>query len=157
MRRLLPLLGMLWLAVACSSAPSTFSLKSAAVDPSYWCPGGAKDAAYDLHGTIQVHNGTSQAVTISSITAEMKLTAVKGNWLEKVGDRYQAENVKFEPDSVGAGAGATLKITIPSACTSAAYGATVSSSGTYQVTMRVTTSTGSYSISAANLHEILTA
>lgn len=157
MRRFLLTLGMLWLAVACSPATSTFSLTSASVDPSYWCPGGAKDAPYDVHVTIQVHNGTSQAVTISSVTAEMKLTAVKGSWLEKVGDRYRAENVTFEPGNVGAGASATLRITIPSACTSAAYGSSVSSSGTYQVTMRVTTSSGSYSISAANSHEILTA
>ncbi len=87
----------------------------------------------------------------------MKLTAVKGNWLEKVGDRYQADNVKFEPTSIGAGASATLKVTIPSACTSSVYGSTLSSSGQYQVTMHVITTSGAYSISAANVHEILTA
>lgn len=157
MRRAFLLLGLAWVAVCCSSAQPSFALTSASVDPTYSCPGGAKDAAYDLHGTIQAHNGTSKVVTISSVTAEMKLTAVKGNWLEKVGDRYQADNVKFEPASIGAGATATLKVTIPSACTSGVYGSSPSSSGTYQVTMHVTTTSGAYSISAANVHEILAA
>jgi hypothetical protein len=157
MRRVVVWLGVMWLAVSCSSAPPSFSLTGVTVDPTYWCPGGAKDAPYDLHATINTHNGTAKAVTISSITAEMKLTAVKGNWLEKVGDRYEAENVKFEPTSVGAGASTILKLTIPSACTSGAYGSSVSSSGRYEVTLHVTTSSGTYTISAANLHEILTA
>ena len=150
-------MGVLWLAASCASAPPTFSLTGATVDPTYWCPGGVKDAPYDLHATIHTHNGTAKAVTISSITAEMKLTAVKGNWLEKVGDRYEAENVKFEPTTVGAGARTALKLTIPSTCTSGAYGSSVSSSGRYDVTMHVNTSTGAFTISAANSHEILTA
>lgn len=158
MRPVLLLLGLAWLGVSCcSSTQPAFSLTAASVDPTYWCPGGAKDAAYDVHGTVEAHNGLSNAVTISSVTAEMKLTAVKGTWLEKVGDRYQADNVRFEPSSVGAGATATLKVTIPSACTSGVYGSSLSSSGRYQVTMHVTTTSGTYSISAANPHEILTA
>ena len=157
MRRVLLLLGTLWVAVACSSTPTTFTLTGASVDPTYWCPGGAKDTAYDLHAMVQAHNGTAKTVTIGSVTAEMKLTAVKGNWLERVGDRYEAENVKFEPTTIGAGASTTLKLIIPSACTSGAYGSTVSSSGQYQVTMHISTSSGAYSISATNPHEILTA
>lgn len=156
-RRVLVWLGVLWLAAVCSSAPATFSLTGASVDPTYRCPGGANNSAYDLHATVNARNGTSKAVTISSVTAEMRLTAVRGSWLERVGDRYEAENVKFEPSSVGAGETATLKVTIPSACTSGAYGSTVSNWGQYQVTMHITTSSGAYSISATNLHEILTA
>ena len=155
MRLVLLLPALAWLCVSCSSAQPAFSLTAASVDPTYACPAGAKDAAYDLHATIHVHNGLSKAVTISSVTAEMKLTAVKGNWLEKVGDRYQADNVKFEPTSVGAGATGTLNVTIPSACTGGVSGSSVSSSGQYQVTMHVTTTSGTYSISAANVHEIL--
>lgn len=147
----------MWLAAACSSGSPTFALTRASVDPTHWCPGGAKNAPYDLHATIDARNGTSSAVTIESITAEMRLTAVKGNWLEKVGDRYDAGSVKFEPSNVGAGSSASVKVTIQSACTSGAYGSTTSSFGEYEVTMHVTTSSGMYSISAGNKHEILAA
>src|SRR2546428_10142539 len=78
----------------------------------------------------------------------MTLPGVKGTWLEKVGDRYEAEGVKFEPSSVGAGSSATIKVTIPSACTSGNYGSSLSSSGEYRVAMRVTTSAGVHAISA---------
>ena len=145
------------LAVACSSSPTTFALTGASVDPQYWCPGGAKNAPYDLHATIDARNGTSSLVTLTSISAEMTLTAVKGSWLEKVGDRYDAENVSFAPSSVAAGSSATIKVTIPSACTSGSYGSSLSSSGEYKLTLRVTTSTGVHAISAGNQHQILAA
>jgi len=158
MRRLLAMAATAaWLAAACSSSPTTFALTSASVDAQYWCPGGANNAPYDLHATIAVHNGTSSTVNIKSIAAEMTLTAVKGGWLEKVGDRYNAEAVKFEPSSVAAGSSATIKVTIPSACTSGSPGSSPSSSGEYRVTMRVTTSTGVHAISASNQHQILAA
>jgi hypothetical protein len=158
MRRFLAMLAVaVSLVAACSSSPTTFSLTGASVDPQYWCPGGAKNAQYDVHATIDAHNGTSSVVTIQSVAAEMTLTAVKGTWLEKVGDRYEAEGVKFEPASVGAGSSATIKVTIPSACTSGSYGSSLSSSGGYRVTMRVTTSAGVHAISAGNQHQILAA
>ncbi len=151
------MVGLLCLA-ACSfsSSPSstTFTLTGASVDPTYQCPGGANNAPYDLHATIDVRNGTARAVTISDVKAEMKLIAVKAEWPEKVGDRYDAGSVKFEPSDVPAGAGAKLRVTIPSACTSGAYGANPSRWGRYQVTMHLVTSSGAFSISAANPHEI---
>src|SRR5690348_9987209 len=101
------------LVVACSSTqPSTFAVTSASVDPTYWCPGGANNARYDLHATVDVRNGTASAVTIQSISAEMKLVAVRGAWLEKVGDVYDAGDATFSPKSVAAGAGSTLNLTI---------------------------------------------
>ena len=45
-----------WL-VACSSTPATFALIGASVDPTYKCPGGANNAAYDLHATIDARIG----------------------------------------------------------------------------------------------------
>jgi hypothetical protein len=143
---------------ACSSgAPSTFALTRAAVDPTYWCPGGASDAHYDVHATITVHNGTGKRVTIESINAVMKLASVQGNWLERVGDQYDAGSVTFAPATVGPGSSATLKVTIPSTCTSGTYAGEGSSSGDYQVTIHLVTSAGAFSITAANKHEILTA
>ena len=145
----------LFMLAACSSGSPTFSLSSASVDPTYFCPGGANNAPYDLHATIAAHNGTTGAVTIQSVTAQMTLASVSGDWLEKVGDRYDAQSVTFSPDQVAAGASATLKVTIRSACTSGKYGTGVSSTGQYDVKMSVKTSSGSYVITAGNRHEIV--
>jgi hypothetical protein len=143
---------------ACSSGgPSTFAVTGASVDPTYWCPGGANDAHYDVHGTITVHNGTGKPVTIESVNAVMTLASVHGNWLERVGDQYDAGSVTFAPATVGPGSSATLKVTIPSTCTSGKYAGEGTSSGDYQVLMHLVTSAGAFSITAANKHEILTA
>src|SRR5437879_12798808 len=103
-----------------------------------------------MHATIRAHNGTSGVVTIKSITAEMTLASVTGSWLEKVGDHYDAGGVKFDPSSVTAGSSATVRVTIPSSCTSGSYGSSQSSSGTYRVTLPVTTSPGAYTAPASH-------
>jgi len=139
---------------ACSSAPATFSLAGATVDPAYWCPGGSNNAPYTVHGTIQARNGTANEVTIDSATAEMVLTSVSGSWLERVGDRYLAEGVVVSPSTVAPRSSATLAVTIPSACTSAVYGASRSSSGAYEVKVHLVTTAGAFSIVASNMHEI---
>lgn len=157
MSRLLGLLAVLACIAACSSGSPTFSLDSASVDQTYFCPGGASNAPYDLHATVQAHNGTGKTVTIDSITAQMTLAAVTGDWLEKLGDRYDAGDAKFEPATIAPGATTPLKITIASACTSGPYGTGVSSSADYNVTIRVTTSAGTFSITSANQHEIVAA
>jgi hypothetical protein len=144
------------LVAACStSKPATFTLNSASVDTTYYCPGGANNAAYDLHATVNVHNGTSKAVTIDAATAQMTVASIKGSWLEKVGERYSADGVKFAPDAVAAGEDSSVKLTIPSACTSGKYGTGTSSSADYSVTVHLTTSAGTFTITAANQHEIV--
>jgi hypothetical protein len=148
------LLGVLLLTGACASSPGTFSLASATVDPTYWCPGGANDAPYSVHATVQARNDSAKDVTIDSATAEMVLTSVSGNWLERVGDHYDAGSVEVSPNTVAARASAALNITIPSACTSARYGSSTSSSGDYAVTVHLVTSAGPFSITARNEHEI---
>jgi hypothetical protein len=157
-RTLLLAAAALCLCAACSTGqPSTFALTAATTDATYWCPGGASNKPYDLHATVAVRNGTTAAVTITSVTASLTLQAVKGSWLEKVGEAFDAGSAAFNPSTVGAGSGATLKVTIASACTSATYGSRDSSYGDYRVTMHVTTSKGAYSISASNLHRIIAA
>jgi hypothetical protein len=145
-------------AAACSSGqPSTFAVESASVDPTYWCPGGANNTRYDVHATVDVRNGTSKSVTIESATAQMKLISVKGDWLEKIGESYDASSVTYSPGSVGAGSSTALKMTIPSACTSGQYGSSPSSYGDYEVTMHIVTSDGTFSVTAQNHHQILAA
>jgi hypothetical protein len=143
--------------VACSSSSTSyFTVTSASVDPSYTCPVGVTNAPYDLHGTIAAHNGTSSAVAIFNVNATLTLAAVHGGWLQKVGDKYQAGDVNFAPASVGAGANATLMVTIPSACTGRAANATVSSAD-YRVSYSMTTSAGTFKFDSNDRHRILTA
>lgn len=146
------------LPAACSSGqPQTFSVTGASVDPTYFCPGGAHNARYDLHATVDVRNGTSKAVTIASIGAAMTLVAVQGAWLEKVGDRYDAGDAVFTPHSVAAGSTGRIDVTITSSCTSNNYESGGSSRGDYSVAMTLVTSAGSFSVTAQNHHVIVAA
>lgn len=156
MRRLLVAAIALIAIAACStSRPAAFTLETASVDPTYYCPGGANNAAYDLHATVRAYNGTSKTVTIDAATAQMTVVSIKGSWLEKVGERYSADGVKFTPATVTAGGDASLTLTIPSACTSGKYGTGTSSSADYEVTVHLTTSAGTFAITAANRHQIV--
>jgi hypothetical protein len=140
----------------CSSGSSpTFSVNNATVDQSYTCPAGANNARYDVHGTIDAHNSTSKAVTISGIDATMTLAAIKGGWLEKIGDRYDAGNGTFTPDSVGAGASTTINLTFSSACTGRVASGPVAS-GDYKVTFTLSTSAGRFKIDSKDRHQIIT-
>jgi hypothetical protein len=141
---------------ACSSGSSTFSVNNASVDSSYRCPVGANNVYYDLRGTIDAHNGTTNTVTISKVAATMTLASVKGPWLEKVGDKYDAASVGFTPTSVGASSDTTLAVTVPSACTGRAAGSPAAS-GDYAVTFTITTSAGTFKVDSTNKHHIATA
>lgn len=145
------------LLAACSQPAPTFSVAGATVDATHWCPGGATNAAYDLHARVDTRNDTSTAVTIESASAKMVLAAASGPWLEQVGETYDAGAVKVTPATVGPHSRATLDVTIPSACTSGQYGSGLSSSGQYRVTVHLETSAGAFSVTASNRHEILAA
>jgi hypothetical protein len=146
------------LSSGCSiGSPSTFSLTSASVDSSYTCPTGVDNAAYELHATIDLRNGTSNRVTIKSVAASMTLSAVKGSWLERLGDKYEASGITFTPAAVSAGSSASLKVTIPSACTNGEAPAAGTSYGDYSVALVVTASSGTYTIQSKNHHRIVAA
>lgn len=136
-------------------SPSTFTLNSASVDATYTCPAGTDKGPYDLHATIDVRNGTSSGVTITSVGAVMTLAAIKGGWLDPIGDKYKAEGVTFSPATVGAGSPASLKVTIPSACTNGKKVSDGSNYGEYSVALTVTTSSGTYTIDSKNRHRIV--
>jgi hypothetical protein len=138
-------------------SPSTFSLTSASVDSSYTCPTGVDNAAYELHATIDLRNGTSNRVTIKSVAASMTLSAVKGSWLERVGDKYEASAIRFTPAAVSAGSSDSLKVTIPSACTNGEAPGAGTSYGDYSVALVVTASSGTYTIQSKNHHRIVAA
>jgi hypothetical protein len=145
------------MAASCGFGPSTLALSNAAVDPTYQCPNGASNSAYDVHATVHVDNGTSNTVSITSVAAVMTLVATKGTWLEPLGNRYTASNVTFTPASVGGGASTTLHVTIPSACTNGKTPKGGSSYGEYSVALTVTTSAGTYAVASGNRHRIVPA
>jgi hypothetical protein len=141
---------------SCSGGtPATFTLKSASVDSSYTCPAGSTDAPYTLHGTIGLHNGTSSSIAIKSVNAVMTLSAVKGQWLEKVGGRYEQDGVASSPTTLGAGSSASMQVTIPSSCTMGKTPISEVTYGEYSVEFTVTTSSGTYKIESSNRHRIV--
>jgi hypothetical protein len=146
------------LAAACSiGAPPTFDVTGASVDSAYTCPFGSNDARYDLHGTVDVRNGTSSTVTITSVGAVMTVASVHGSWLERPGSTYEAGTVNFTPTTVSAGGSTSLHLTIPSSCTNGKAPGTGTSYGEYSVALTITASTGTYKVVAGNHHRIIPA
>jgi hypothetical protein len=139
----------------CSSSPTTFSLDNEMVDATFACPSGSNNTQYLLNASLDAHNPTSKAVTIESMTAQLKLEAIRGPWLQKIGDLYDAGTATFTPETVPAGAYASIKVTIASACTSDKSIIAPLSYGEYAVTLRVTTSSGSFTVTSKNRHRIV--
>ena len=139
----------------CSSASPTFSLDNEKVDATFACPSGSNNTQYLLKASVDAHNPTSKAVTIESMTAQLKLQATKGPWLQKIGDTYDAGTTTFTPETVRAGANASIKVTIASACTSDKSIIAPLSYGEYSVTLHVATSSGSFTVLSKNTHRIV--
>ena len=139
----------------CSSGTPKFTLDGETVDATFACPVGSDNAPYPLHASLEAHNPTPAAVTIQSVTATLKLQATKGAWLEKIGSTYDAGSATFTPASVPAGANATIKVTITSACTSDKSIIAPLSYGEYVVDLHVTTSSGSFTVTSKNRHRIV--
>lgn len=152
------MLALAGLVAACSvGTPTTFGVVGASVDSAYTCPFGANNAPYDLHGIVDVRNGTSSTVTIKSVAAVMTLTAVHGTWLERAGSKYDAGMVTFTPTTVTAGRSTSLTLTIPSFCTNGKAPGNGTSYGEYSVALTITASTGTYRIVSTNHHRIIPA
>jgi hypothetical protein len=138
----------------CGGGPSAgFTLSNAIVQPNFICPAGAT-TPYGFQATVAGHNSTSGPVTIRSVSAAMTVAAVNGGWLQKVGYRYDASNLQFSPDHVAAGAGASLTVTIPSACTNQKTGGQLSYAE-YSVALTFVTSAGTFKIVSRNRHRII--
>jgi hypothetical protein len=156
--KLTPLALIIGIVTGCGfGSPSTFTLDSASVDQSYVCPTAAIDLSYLIHATIDARNGTSSTVHIRSVAAVMTLAAVKGGWLEHVGETFDATGVTFSPSSVSAGSTASVKVTIPSTCTNGKTPSSGASYGDYSVTLTVATSSGTHTIVSQNRHRIVAA
>jgi hypothetical protein len=146
----------LLLVTGCGGGSSAeFTLTSATVDANHACLSGSSNALYDVHATIDSHNGKSSAVSISSVSAVMTLAAVQGGWLQPVGYTYDPGTVAFAPDRVGAGSNVALLVTIPSACTNHVAAGGPVSYGDYRIALAVTTSAGTFKIESRNRHRII--
>lgn len=156
MKRLLCALAILVLACGCGGS-SDFTLSNARADLDHACASAVKNAPYDLHVTVEMHNGRSTSVSIASVSAVMTLSAVHGGWLQEVGYQYEAQNVAFSPDTVGAGSTSTLRVTVPSACTNQSPNGGPVSYADYSVALTVVTSAGTFKIGSQNKHRIIAA
>lgn len=138
-------------------APETFTLTNASADSIYSCPRGSRNAYYDLHVSVDSHNGTASPVAIKSVTAVLTLAAVHGDWLQQVGSKYNTGQVSYKPLNVGAGADTKLNLIIPSACTNGSSAGTSASYAEYSIALTVTTSAGTSRVDTKNRHRITAA
>jgi hypothetical protein len=154
--RLLGLVGLILLANGCGFGPGAdFTLSNLTVESNHACQAGASNAPYDLHATVNSHNGRSSAVSIKTVAAVMTLAGVHGGWLQKVGYRYDAGNVAFAPGRLGAGSDTKLNVTVPSACTNPSMSGGPQNYGDYSLALTVTTSAGTFKLESRNRHRIL--
>jgi hypothetical protein len=154
MRRLLCALAIVALACSCGGS-SDFTLSNANADLNHACASAVNNAPYDLHVTVEMHNGRSSSVSITGVSAVMTLSAVHGGWLQAVGYQYEAQNLAFTPASVSSGASSTLKVTVPSACTNRSPNGGPVSYADYSVALTVITSAGTFKIASQNKHRII--
>lgn len=137
---------------ACGS--SGFTVGGLTVDGAFTCAPGSANAPYSIHATVPVDNSTSGKVQVKSVAAVLVVAAVHGQWLQKVGTKYDAGDVQFSPASVGAGAKSTLTATIPSACTNAQHTGTHDDYADYSVQLTIVTSAGTFHVTSQNRHRI---
>src|SRR5260370_30580342 len=110
-----------------------------------------------MRASIDVGDGTQSRVTVRCVAVVKTLAAVKGGWVEHVGDKYAAAGVSVSPETVSAGSSASLNLSIPSTCTNGKIPSSGSSYGEYSVAFTVVTSSGTHTISSQNRHRIVAA
>ena len=134
---------------------SGFTVGGLTVDGPYTCAPGSANTAYSVHATAPLDNSTSNKVQVKSVAAVMVVAAVHGKWQQAVGAKYDAGDVQFSPESVGAGSKATLTATISSACTNAAHKGTNDNYADYSVQLTIVTSAGTFHVTSQNKHRII--
>jgi hypothetical protein len=156
MRGRLRLIAIAVLVCSCGGS-GDFGLDSAAADLDHACPSAVSNAPYDVHVTVEMHNGRSSSVSIKGVAATMTLAAIHGSWLQPIGYRYEAQNLAYAPDHVNAGSHSTLKVTVPSSCTNRSPNGGPVSYADYSVALTITTSAGIFRIESKNKHRLIAA
>ena len=119
-------------------------MTNAHMPASFSCPAGSENYKYDLDGTVDADNQSNSAVTIKSMSSSSTVTAKHGNWKGAVGDKSGADNLKFSPGSVPAGARTTIKFISPWNCSNSVSG--VSTYADFAVVLSVVTSAGTFKL-----------
>jgi hypothetical protein len=149
---------MVVVAAACTQGEQgSFGLTGGGADAAYTCPPGSANAPYAVHASVTAHNPTSGSVAIRSVTAELTLVAVQGNWIQRLGDTYQAGHVPYSPTSAPPGTDTSISVTIPSACTNGKVATSARSYADYSVILLVSTSAGNFTVATRNHHRIYAA
>jgi hypothetical protein len=129
-----------------------FALSNAHVDSTYKCPSSVTNHPYDIHGTVDADDSTSNAVTIKSISVLWKLVSVHGDWnIGAVGDHGTDNVSSFSPKSVSSGSTATIRVVFGFSCTSS--GPTHETYGDFTISFSVVTTAGTYKLDA-NKHRL---
>jgi hypothetical protein len=147
------------LAIAAMGACGPFCLSgkvtvaNARVDPTYSCPNPSNKFSYDVHGTMDVNNSTSNTLTIKSMSEVDTLVAVHGSWtIGSLGEKFGGPIDIFSPKSIKPGDKATIKFTIKFDCTNS--GPSTSTYGDFDFKFTVVTSAGTFTLSGANQHRL---
>jgi len=129
-----------------------FSVSNAHVDSNYNCPYPSENRPYDVHATIDASNTLSNTVTIKSIAENDELVNTVGAWEGPKTAKGSGAIKDYSPKSVGSGSNATIKFSVPFQCTNTGPSATTYGEFTFKFTL--TTSAGTYTISAGDRHRL---
>ena len=123
------------------------NLSNAHISPAaFTCPSGADNYGYDVKGTFDADNQSSNNITIKSMRTDATVTKLNGSWGLSVGDKSGAENVTFSPKSIGSGSKATIKFTTPWDCTNTSGAAQANTYADFALVLTVVTTAGTYKI-----------
>jgi hypothetical protein len=129
------------------------SVTNARVDPSHNCPEPASNNPYDIHGTIDADNSTSNPVTIKSLSETNLTTAIHGNWTGALNEKGGGPITDFSPKTIGSGSSTTIKFSMPFECSDTGH-PPVSTWGEFTFHFTVVTSAGTYQLDGANKHRL---
>ena len=123
------------------------NLSNAHINPtSFTCPSGANNYPYDVKGTVDADNQSSNNITIKSLATSATVTRLNGSWGISVGTKSGAENVTFSPTSIGSGSKTTIKFTTPWTCTNTNSANQANTFADFALVLTVVTSAGTYRI-----------
>ena len=129
-----------------------FSLSNARVDSEYKCPYPSTDAPYEVHGSIDADNSTTNAVTIKSMSEADELVNTAGEWNGPKTAKAGGPITNFSPTTIASGATSTVKFSVGFTCTNS--GPSVTTYGEFAFKFTAVTSAGTYKIDAGNRHRL---
>lgn len=128
------------------------TLSNAQVDSGYKCPNPSSDRPYDIHGSIDVDNYTSNNVTIKSMSEAWQLVSSGGHWSGPKNAKGGSGVTNYQPRSISAGDKLTVKFVIGFGCTNSNAGPTTFGDFTFKLTL--VTTNGTYTVAVGDHHRL---